>query len=411
MASKTDSARAVSLALEKLTGTAVIDGEVVDLPPREFALLLELAARPGVPVHGTQLIEAIWAETPGMTSQDLYVLISKLRKRIGDPERGKAKLIQTQRGFRYFLALPGERVVVADRLEEAAAPVVIDIQDPESQLADESPGKGAALQAPAFSPPSIAQAPAPEAASRPWTRVAVGVAALLLAVVGSWSAGYLISSQRSGATPEEPGPVSVAPEALDGESPLDKDKGRGARKQPRKEGKGSRGPDRKEAAVVAAVAPPSQNADQAHVQSQGNSQATSTESAPKPPPAAPSKPRPEDLPPAPTRFLYHLFNSSSGDHFVTTDGNVASQYHARGYEGGAVGRIYTSAMEGTRAVSTNQGTAYIFVTATPKTEPSTRAVALWYSTNNAGDFFYSVRESEAKQPGWSARVVGYVGTL
>jgi hypothetical protein len=127
--------------------------------------------------------------------------------------------------------------------------------------------------------------------------------------------------------------------------------------------------------------------------------------APKP------EPKPEPLPPAPTRYLYHLVNQESGDHFVTTDGNVASQYQARGYDGGAIGRIYTSAVDDTRAISTNQGTAYIFISSTPKTEPASRAAPLWYSTNNAGDFFYSTSEAEAKQAGWSASVVGYVGAL
>ena len=96
---------------------------------------------------------------------------------------------------------------------------------------------------------------------------------------------------------------------------------------------------------------------------------------------------------------------------MTTDGNLTSQYQARGYEGGAIGRVYTSAVEGTRAISTNHGTAYIFINSAPKTEPASRAIPLWYSTNNAGDFFYSTNESEAKRAGWSASVVGYVRSL
>lgn len=144
---------------------------------------------------------------------------------------------------------------------------------------------------------------------------------------------------------------------------------------------------------------------QGPTQTQPRSQGSSKPSRKPSPPPEPA------VPPAPTRFLYHLFNQRTGDHFVTTDGNVASEREAMGYQGGAVGRVYTSQESGTKAIPTNHGTAYIFVASSPETEPRSTTVRLWYSTNNAGDFFYTANEAEAKQSGWHASAVGYVRSL
>ena len=117
------------------------------------------------------------------------------------------------------------------------------------------------------------------------------------------------------------------------------------------------------------------------------------------------------LPPAPTRYLYHLVNPETGDHFVTTDPATASEQEARGYEGGPIGRVYTSREDNTKAITTNGGTAYIFIGGAPKTEPPSSTTALWYSTDNDGDFFYTTSESQAKQSGRTGSVIGYVRDL
>jgi hypothetical protein len=134
---------------------------------------------------------------------------------------------------------------------------------------------------------------------------------------------------------------------------------------------------------------------------------------PQPPPGKDSdskKPLPS-LPPAPTRYLYHLVNEETGDHFATTDGGVASEYEAKGYQGGAVGRVYTASEDDTKAITTNYGTAYIFIASSPKTKPPSKSATLWYSTDNDGDFFYTTSKSEASQEGWSPTLIGYVRTL
>jgi hypothetical protein len=137
-------------------------------------------------------------------------------------------------------------------------------------------------------------------------------------------------------------------------------------------------------------------------------------SAPDPAPAnsqetnKDTKPQPPPLPPAPSSYLFHLYNPETGDHFVTVDPGVASEYEGRGYDSAAVGRLYTYAEKGTKAISTNSGTGYIFSSASPKTAPSSSAVALWYASDGAGDFFYTTSKSEASAGGFSASLIGYV---
>lgn len=410
MTSKLGSERAVTLALERLTETAIIGGEVVDLPPREFALLSDLAARPGTAVHTKKLVAAVWPDTPGMTPQDLYVVISTLRKRIRDAER-ENQLIRTQRRFGYYLALPPEQVLIADELDEAYNPQVIRI-DPDENSQQPEDEVGAPLAAPL--PDAVATSRTESSASRGhMLRPLVAAAFILMAIAGSWSAGYVISS-KGGVTEHPTATPHEEPSAASGDEVSRRPRSRGQHKDPRKEDgrdKIKKAPRRqRQSAPIAVAAGPVVSAPQAPSGESGSTARTNTEPAQKQPRERP-KSQPAPLPPAPTRFLYHLVNRESGDHFVTTDGNVFSQYQARGYEGGAIGRIYTSPVEGTRAVSTNQGTAYIFIRSDTKTEPATRAVPLWYATNNSGDFFYTTNEGEAKQAGWSASVVGYVGAL
>lgn len=80
------------LLLETALCRAHVDGDPVDLPPKEFHLLAELAARPGEPINARTLIEEVWPENPLMTPQDLYWYIWRLRKRLGDDGRTR-KLI------------------------------------------------------------------------------------------------------------------------------------------------------------------------------------------------------------------------------------------------------------------------------------------------------------------------------
>lgn len=415
MKARTGPGRVGSLVIELAARTAKIDGIRVELPPTEFALLAVLAARPGEVVSHKILAAEAFGEGVPWAPHDLHWRIWRLRDLIGDHGEREHELVENRRGQGYVLDLPPNAVEVVEGVAPEPAPVsdVIHLDDqpvpaitrPAARVGEPAADLPASL--PAIDADDTATAGSPRRRPRP-VAVLVGVAVTLVALAGSWSAGYLISSTRSrSSTPAAPaaGSESSEEEPEAARKPRRAGKGRG-RREPRANKRQRSGKDANSEVAVPSLAgppPPAQS-----VQTQEASEQTSPQSKPDPPRA---KPRPAPLPPAPTRYLYHLVHPETGDHFVTTDGNIASQQEARGYEGGAIARVYTSAVEGTRAISTNQGTAYIFVASSPKTEPETRAVPLWYSTNNQGDFFYTTNENEARQAGWSASRIGYVGSL
>ncbi|MGH2730746.1 MAG: winged helix-turn-helix domain-containing protein [Actinomycetota bacterium] len=405
-----DAGRAAPLVLELSSGTAILHGEGVELPLREFRLLAALARRAPEPVSSTELIEAIWPDQPWTPKENLYVLASQLRRLIDGPTKF-GKNIRNRRGFGYMLDLAPRDVVViesgmqesledrANRLDEAGDHAT-DAEAAEAPYTPEAPSDEEAGE--------VAVEGATRSTGRPRGRRLAGIAALaLILLVGSWSAGYVLSkvsrseSKDEAKSPEgnQDSPITAPAEREAEGNRADKD----ARSKTTTRNKDSapRGSqDRGLAGVGGGATSGSNLANQDQTQgSQGSRKGSQRQ---------PSEPA---LPPAPTRYLYHLVNEKTGDHVVTTDGSTASEYEAMGYEGGAIARVYTYEEDDTKAISTNHGTAYIFVTSSPKTDPASVAVTLWYSTNDDGDFFYTTRESEAKQDGWQASMIGYVRSL
>ncbi|MGW2378125.1 MULTISPECIES: response regulator transcription factor [Kitasatospora] len=74
------------------------DGVLLGLTGKEFAVLEMLAARPGEAVRRAELIEGCWDELTEPNSNVVEVLVSQLRRKIGDPP-----LIHTVRGVGYRL--------------------------------------------------------------------------------------------------------------------------------------------------------------------------------------------------------------------------------------------------------------------------------------------------------------------
>lgn len=398
---KTDDAgRTAPLVLELASGTARLHGEELELPLREFRLLAALAARVGEPVASDLLIKAVWPDAPWTSNNDLYVLVSKLRRLIDGPDK-YGNNIRNRRGFGYLLDIERDQLVVIDPQPVEPIPLTIDLTG--------RPPQDPVPQSSVAEPPASDEELRPSAAlvrrGRRWPFAASLAIALIAA---SWGAGYVLSKRNSdqhevtrGGSPEIQPPSS----ASENKGSSVREDGR---RRPRKDEKERRPRKSHTARPGSAVV----------IADPGTTDAT-TEPVPatsRPRQGSPNgekekEPVPPALPPAPTRYLYHLVNQSTGDHFVTTDGNTASEYEAMGYEGGPIARVYTYNEEGTKAISTNHGPAYIFISSSPKTEPSSRAVALWYSTNHAGDFFYATSEAEAKQSGWQATVIGYARSL
>ncbi len=383
-----DAGRAGPLILELASGTARLHGEELELPPREFRLLAALAARVGQPVEPKALIEAVWPDEPWTSNNDLYVLVSKLRRLIDGPTKF-GNHIRNRRGVGYLLDLEPDQLVVIDPDAVEPTPITIDLTDQPTETSDPQEQPSVA------SPTELAEVPRRRAFG------ALPILGLILfLLIASWGAGYMVSRRASermtsgGAVPER---VEAQPDTPP------EPKRNGDRRKSREDRKGRGKQESDQPAVIAG--PGSSDTPSGTVSDgSGASQGSGKGSQDKKPPPAP-------LPPAPTRYLYHLVNAQTGDHFMTTDGNTASEYEAKGYEGGAIGRIYSYQEEGTRAITTDAGTAYVFISSSPKTEPASKAVGLWYSTNNDGDFFYTTSESEAKQAGWSGSLIGYVRSL
>jgi len=91
-----DRLRAGDVELDRKARTATVAGAEVELTGREFDLLWHLAARPGIVVTRSQLLDRVWGiEFPGGT-RTVDVHVGQLRQKLGRP-----KLIRTVRGTGY----------------------------------------------------------------------------------------------------------------------------------------------------------------------------------------------------------------------------------------------------------------------------------------------------------------------
>ncbi|MBZ2209869.1 response regulator [Massilia soli] len=85
------------LQIEPRSYTARLDGEALDLSPREFHLMLELAREPGVVVPKGVLAQRMEPLGDALDFSALEVHVSNLRRKIG------AERIRTVRGVGYML--------------------------------------------------------------------------------------------------------------------------------------------------------------------------------------------------------------------------------------------------------------------------------------------------------------------
>jgi two-component system, OmpR family, copper resistance phosphate regulon response regulator CusR len=120
-ASRTERLAYDDLELDRLKHEARRDGVLLDLTPREFALLEFFLLRPGVVVRRTELLEKVWDLSFDPLSNVVDVHVANLRRKLR--AGSAAPLIHTVRGVGYTLerrpdgAAPGEG---NDRRESAA---------------------------------------------------------------------------------------------------------------------------------------------------------------------------------------------------------------------------------------------------------------------------------------------------
>jgi two-component system, OmpR family, response regulator len=92
------------VVLDLLNRTARRDGERIELPPREFALLELLMRNEGRALSKSYLIERLWDYKFASQTNLVDVLVCRLRNKL---EREDApKLIQTVRGIGYVFRVP-----------------------------------------------------------------------------------------------------------------------------------------------------------------------------------------------------------------------------------------------------------------------------------------------------------------
>jgi two-component system, OmpR family, KDP operon response regulator KdpE len=72
-----------SLAVDVQAHEARIDGQAIDLPPRQFKLLTMLARNPDRILTYRHLTQYLWGADSGDVSQALRIVVSKLRKALG----------------------------------------------------------------------------------------------------------------------------------------------------------------------------------------------------------------------------------------------------------------------------------------------------------------------------------------
>lgn len=395
--------RTATLVLELSSGKAILNGDEVELPLREFRFLVALAERVGETVPTAELIEAVWPGEPWTPKENLYNLATKLRRSIDGPDKF-GRHIRSRRGFGYLLDMEPQEVSLVESLERRSKAHVVTLEPQEIDEIPEVPLSAA----PSHHSGDQERAPLIE---RPRVPVLVASAlAISVLLASAWAAGYRwsrdVGSHEAVTKNDDTGQSArQVPEktsdSADGPTRNKKRKGSKTKDRERR-GRASGGLVASGPSLSGHDADPSEDAPSGP----STSDTTGDKAGSPSKPAAP-------LPPAPTRYLYHLMHPETGDHFVTTDGSIASQYEGRGYQGGAVGGIYASAPEGveTKSITTNNGTGYIFASSSPKTEPASRTAPLYYSSDGQGDFFYTTNESEANRAGWSGSLVGYVRAL
>lgn len=92
-----------TLRIDRAAMTVAVDGELVDLTPTEFKLLLTLAERRGRVQSRSHLLETVWEAAPDIQTRTVDMHVQRLRTKLG----AAGDMIETVRGFGYRLKGPG----------------------------------------------------------------------------------------------------------------------------------------------------------------------------------------------------------------------------------------------------------------------------------------------------------------
>lgn len=94
------------LVIDEASREATLDGEPLQLSPKEFELLLYLAERPDEVVSRQQLLAEVWRQPYGGSDKTVDVHLSWLRKKLGE-SAAESRYLQTVHGVGVKLVAPG----------------------------------------------------------------------------------------------------------------------------------------------------------------------------------------------------------------------------------------------------------------------------------------------------------------
>jgi two-component system phosphate regulon response regulator PhoB len=95
--SATDTLKVGNVRIDRAAHQVKLDGEVVDLTPTEYKLLVTLAERKGRVLARTLLLETVWEAAPDIQTRTVDMHVQRLRAKLGPA----GDMIETVRGFGY----------------------------------------------------------------------------------------------------------------------------------------------------------------------------------------------------------------------------------------------------------------------------------------------------------------------
>lgn len=109
LADRPDHIEVGALRLDLVGEVAFRDGEALELPPKEFAILTELALEVGRPLSSAELIDRVWPRCASATPADVHRHVHRLRTLLGD-QGPRRSLVENRRGFGYVLSSDGQAI-------------------------------------------------------------------------------------------------------------------------------------------------------------------------------------------------------------------------------------------------------------------------------------------------------------
>lgn len=82
-----------------------VDGAFIELTPKEYAVLSKLAASPNCVITQSQLLGEIWGPAHKTDTHYLRIVVSHLRKKLGD-DSAEPQYLRTEAGVGYRLLFP-----------------------------------------------------------------------------------------------------------------------------------------------------------------------------------------------------------------------------------------------------------------------------------------------------------------